>query len=169
MREANGWSDRSPAPQPRRRRDGFDETSKNWFLSVVPELHVVPFSSKGDFMIRKLVRDRKGQGLVEYALLVSGIAIVSLVGISLLGHKTSDLMDAAAVLLPGAHQDDNNPITSGHLIETDTQGGLTGAAIEVSTTQILTNNGTDRLGVNLYGATSPNAANGLGGTIIESQ
>ncbi len=120
-------------------------------------------------MLRKLVRDRKGQGLVEYALLVAGIAIVSLAGISLLGHKTSDLMDAAAVLLPGAHQDDNNPITSGHLIETDNQGGLTGNAIEVSTTQIIANDGTDRLGVNLYGAQSPNATNGLGGTIIESQ
>ncbi len=103
-------------------------------------------------MFRRLARDRKGQGLVEYALLVSGIAIVSLVGISLLGHKTSDLMDAAAVLLPGAHQDDNNPITSGHLIETDTSGGLTGKAIEVSTVGILANDGTDRLGTNLYGA-----------------
>jgi pilus assembly protein Flp/PilA len=168
-REANGWSDRSPAPQPRRRRDGFNKTSKNWSLFVFPELHVVPFSSKGDFMIRKLVRDRKGQGLVEYALLVAGIAIISLAAISTLGHKTSDLMAAAAMMIPGAHQGDNAPITSGHLVETDAQGGLTGNAIEVSSTQILANNGTDRLGTNLFGAQSPGAANGLGGLIIESQ
>jgi Flp pilus assembly pilin Flp len=168
-REANGWSDRSPAPQPRRRRDGFNETSKNWSLLVFPELYVVPFSSKGDFMIRKLVHDRKGQGLVEYALLVAGIAIISLAAISTLGHKTSDLMAAAATMIPGAHQGDNAPITSGHLVETDAQGGLTGNAIEVSSTQILANNGTDRLGTNLFGAQSPGAANGLGGMIVESQ
>jgi pilus assembly protein Flp/PilA len=120
-------------------------------------------------MLRKLVRDRKGQGLVEYALLVAGIAIISLAAISELGHKTSDLMAAAATLIPGAHQDDNNPITSGHLIETDANGGLTGKAIEVSATQIIANDGTDRLGTNLFGAQSPGAANGLGGLIVESQ
>jgi Flp pilus assembly pilin Flp len=136
---------------------------------VFPQLHVVPLSSKGDFMLRKLVRDRKGQGLVEYALLVAGIAVISLAAISTLGHKTSDLMSAAAMMIPGAHQGDNAPITSGHLVETDAQGGLTGNAIEVSSTQILANNGTDRLGTNLFGAQSPGAANGLGGLIIESQ
>jgi len=120
-------------------------------------------------MIRKLARDRKGQGLVEYALLVAGIAIISLAAISTLGHKTSDLMAAAAMMIPGAHTGDNAPITSGHLVETDAQGGLTGNAIEVSSTQILANNGTDRLGTNLFGAQSPGAANGLGGLIIESQ
>jgi pilus assembly protein Flp/PilA len=120
-------------------------------------------------MFRKLMRDRKGQGLVEYALLVAGIAIISLAAISTLGHKTSDLMATAAALIPGAHTGDNAPIVSGHLIETDAQGGLTGTAIEVSTTQIIANNGTDRLGTNLFGANSPGAANGIGGIVVESQ
>lgn len=120
-------------------------------------------------MLRKLFRDRKGQGLVEYALLLVGIAIVSLAAISELGHKTSDLMGTAAVLLPGAHIDDNNTIASGHLIETDAAGGLNGTSIEVSTTGVLADNGKDRLGGNLYGYNSPGAANGVGGMIIETQ
>jgi pilus assembly protein Flp/PilA len=125
--------------------------------------------SRGVFMLRKLLRDRKGQGLVEYALLLVGIAVVSLAAISELGHKTSDLMGTAAVLLPGAHVDDNNTIASGHLIETDAQGGLNGTSIEVSTTGVLADNGKDRLGGNLYGYNSPGAANGVGGMIIETQ
>jgi pilus assembly protein Flp/PilA len=120
-------------------------------------------------MFRKLARDRKGQGLVEYALLLVGIAMISVAAISELGHKTSDLMGTAAVIMPGAHVDDNATISSGHLIETDANGGLTGTAIEVSTTGILANDGKDRLGGNLYGYNSPNAANGVGGMIIESQ
>jgi pilus assembly protein Flp/PilA len=121
-------------------------------------------------MLRKLFRDRKGQGLVEYALLVVGIAVISLAAISLLGHKTSDLMGTAAVLLPGAHDDDNSPYASGHLIETDACGGNGKNAIEVSTTQVLANsNGKrDRLGSNLYGPCSPGSACGVGGLIEET-
>ena len=85
---------------------------------------------KGALMFRKLLRDRKGQGLVEYALLVCGIAVISLAAISLLGHKTSDLMGTAATMIPGAHVGDNGPILSGHLIETDNNGQ--GGSIEVS-------------------------------------
>jgi pilus assembly protein Flp/PilA len=119
-------------------------------------------------MFRKLYRDRKGQGLVEYSLLVTGIAVISLAAISLLGHKTSDIIGTAAVLLPGAHQDDNNPIASGHLIETDASGGSTGKAIEVSVSQISSETNIDRLGTNLYGAGSAGASNGVGGMIIET-
>jgi pilus assembly protein Flp/PilA len=121
-------------------------------------------------MFRKLARDRKGQGLVEYALLVTGIAVVSLAAISLLGHKTSDLMGTAATMVPGAHTGDNGPILSGHLIETDNNGQ--GGSIEVSVNgpgSILSQNGTDRLGMNLFGPGSAGSANGVGGLIIESE
>ncbi len=118
-------------------------------------------------MLKKLFRDRKGQGLVEYALLIAGVGLVSAAAISTFGHKTSDLISAVAVILPGAHVGDNAPIQSGHLIETD-QGG-TGGSIELSTTQILAQNGTDRLGQNLLGPGSTGAANGVGGLIIESE
>ena len=117
-------------------------------------------------MLRKLFRDRKGQGLVEYALLIAGVALISAAAISTFGHKTSDLISAVATILPGAHTGDNAPIQSGHLIETDQNG--TGGSIELSTTQILAGNGQDRLGQNILGPTS-GAANGFNGLIIESQ
>ena len=63
-------------------------------------------------------RNRKGQGLVEYALIIAGVALIAAVGISVFGHKVSDMIDAVAVILPGADTGDNGPISSGHLIET---------------------------------------------------
>src|SRR5438067_1855751 len=120
-------------------------------------------------MLRKLFRNRKGQGLVEYGLIIAGVALICAAAISVFGHKVSDLISAVAVVLPGAHQADNAPITSGHLIETDNLGGTTGTAIELSTTQIIANQGTDRLGTNVAGAGSAAAANGFGGLVVESQ
>src|SRR3954447_25530419 len=88
-------------------------------------------------MLRRLRRDKKGQGLVEYGLIIAGVALICAAAISVFGHKVSDLISAVAVVLPGAHTGDNAPITSGHLIETDNLGGTTGTAIELSTTQII--------------------------------
>ena len=51
-------------------------------------------------MLRKLLRNRQGQGLVEYALLIAGVALVAIVGVSLFGEKTSDMIDAVATVLP---------------------------------------------------------------------
>lgn len=112
-------------------------------------------------MLRKLFRDRKGQGLVEYALLVAGIAMVGITAVSLIGHKTGDMLGTAAAILPGAHTDDNGPVTSGHLIETatDANGGI---AVDVAT--ITTNVGTARLGSNLFA----NSTSGEGGLIVET-
>jgi Flp pilus assembly pilin Flp len=70
--------------------------------------------------MRKLIRNRKGQGLVEYALIIAGVALVAAVGISMFGHKVSDLIGSVAAVLPGAHLDDNGPIASGHLVGTTT-------------------------------------------------
>ena len=75
-------------------------------------------------MFRKLLRSRKGQGLVEYALLVAGVSLACILGVSILGEKTGDLIAAVAAVLPGADADDNGPITVGHLVEdTRTSGG----------------------------------------------
>src|SRR5260221_11216396 len=56
---------------------------------------------------------RKGSVLVEYALLIAGIVLVSVVAIAVLGHKVSDQFGLMAVIMPGAHIDDNKPIASG--------------------------------------------------------
>lgn len=71
--------------------------------------------------IRQVLRNRRGQSLVEYGILVGAIAIVCLVAASMLGHKITDLIGSSAALLPGAHADDNGPVFSGHLVQT-TQG-----------------------------------------------
>jgi pilus assembly protein Flp/PilA len=66
----------------------------------------------------KLLRNRKGQGLVEYALIIAGVTLLCAVGISLFGHKVAGMIDMVAVVLPGAHDECNGPIANGQLIET---------------------------------------------------
>jgi len=96
--------------------------------------------------ILNLIRNRKGAALVEYSMLIAGVALVSAAALSIFGHKTSDMIAATATVLPGAHGEDNGTIESGKLIET-TDG--TAAAIEVDTATILGNAGNSRLGDNL--------------------
>src|SRR5260370_15545040 len=77
-------------------------------------------------MLKKLFKNRRGAALVEYGLLIAGVALISAAAVSLFGHKTSDLIGMTAAILPGAHFNDNGPIMSGHLIETST-GGTSGS------------------------------------------
>ena len=51
--------------------------------------------------MRKILRKRKGQGLVEYALLIAGVALIAAVGVSMFGHKVTDMIDTVAAILPG--------------------------------------------------------------------
>jgi Flp pilus assembly pilin Flp len=70
-------------------------------------------------MIRSAKRMvRKGQAMVEYALLVVCIAVVGAVAVSMLGHKTADNLAIAAAIMPGAHTDDNNPIQTSQVMPT---------------------------------------------------
>ena len=102
-------------------------------------------------MSRKVrnMRSRKGQALVEYALLIAGVALISAAAVSLFGHKTSDMISATAAVLPGAHADDNGPIMSGHLIETapDSNG-----VISLDVAGIQSGTGTRRLSQNVTGS-----------------
>ena len=74
--------------------------------------------------LRNVSKSRKGQGMVEYGILVGGVALVCLVAVAILGHKASDLLGAVAASLAGAHADDQGPIVSGKLVNTvvDTNG-----------------------------------------------
>jgi pilus assembly protein Flp/PilA len=115
-------------------------------------------------MLRKFFGNKKGQGLVEYGLIIAGVALICAAAISVFGHKTSDLIAAVATVLPGAHGDDNGPLVSGKLIETT---GATAAAtngIELDVTTIAGNATNDRLGDNVLGGTS---AADFGGLILE--
>ena len=114
--------------------------------------------------MRKLFSNKKGQGLVEYGLIIAGVALICAAAVSVFGHKTSDLISAVATILPGAHSDDNGPIVSGKLIETT---GSDAGPISLNATAIATAD-TPRLGLNVGGAGSPLGTSGFGGLIIEA-
>ena len=100
--------------------------------------------------LRNLLRNKNGQGLAEYGLLVAAIIVMSLAAVSLYGHKTADMWALGAALLPGAHADDLGAIRSGKLIATT--GGGTGNPIELHTADIVAGTGND-IGVGLgFGA-----------------
>ncbi len=85
-------------------------------------------------MLRKLVSNKKGQGLVEYGILVGGIALVALAATAILGHKTTDLIGTVAAALPSAHDGENAPIVSGQLVATVAQPGGGGLVLDASGT-----------------------------------
>ena len=103
------------------------------------------------------VRSQKGAALVEYSLLVAGIALIGAAAVAVFGHKTTDMMAAVAAVMPGAHADDNAPIVSGKIIETsgaangEDSGGNAVNGIGLGVADIITNSdGTQsRLGNNL--------------------
>ncbi|MCU0725521.1 MAG: hypothetical protein MUE73_07005 [Planctomycetes bacterium] len=98
----------------------------------------------------KLLRNRRGAALFEYSLLLAGVGLVTIAAVSVFGNKVADMTAAVATVLPGAHEEDNNPIVTGQLIETDDTveglNGTTGIGIDVAT--IVNRNDTKRLGVN---------------------
>jgi len=108
-------------------------------------------------MLKNRQQKRKGAALVEYALLIAGVALICVAAVSVFGHKTNDMIAATAGVLPGAHADDNAPINSGYIVETapNANGAI---AIDVGT--IVTNSNTERLG-NLLGS-----ANGTISTLV---
>ena len=62
---------------------------------------------------RKSTHNRRGQGLVEYIVIVAAVALIGLVAVSVFGHKVADQYAIGAGMLPGAHTEDNLPITTG--------------------------------------------------------
>ena len=63
--------------------------------------------------LRKADQKRSGQALVEYIVIVAAVALVALVSVSMFGHKVADQYAVGAGMLPGAHAEDNLPITTG--------------------------------------------------------
>jgi Flp pilus assembly pilin Flp len=98
-------------------------------------------------LIVKFLKHRKGAALVEYALLIAGVALIGAASVSVFGHKTNDLIGTVAAVLPGAHTDDNAAIGSGHIIETAPNAD---GVIALNGAGIVTNNdgATNRLGLN---------------------
>ena len=101
--------------------------------------------------MHRLLKDKTGEALVEYALIIAGVALIAAATISVFGHKTNDMLATAAAVMPGAHVDDNGPIVSGKVIETspnapglDQGNNATGIGLDVNA--ITQANGTSRLG-----------------------
>ncbi|MDZ4774146.1 MAG: hypothetical protein SGI72_13535 [Planctomycetota bacterium] len=75
-------------------------------------------------LIQKSCRQTKrGAALVEYALIVGGVALVALAAISVFGHKTASMLGAAASVMPGAQTTDNGAIAAGRIVDTTTVNG----------------------------------------------
>ncbi len=90
-------------------------------------------------LFNKARTKRRGAALVEYGLIIAGVALVSAAAISIFGKKTSDMIGAAAAVLPGARAADNGPIRTGRLIKTRVTDGaieLDAAAIQAGGTQL---------------------------------
>jgi len=102
----------------------------------------------------KNLRNNKGAALVEYSLLVAGVALSGAASVAMFGHKTTDMMGAMAAVLPGAHADDNSPVLIGKLLETDVNAagalGLDlGAGGDAAGDSIIGISNTERLATNL--------------------
>jgi hypothetical protein len=90
----------------------------------------------------RLRPSRKGQGLLEYAFLIAGIAFISLLALSVFGHKLSDQYAVAAGMLPGAHDEDNLPVESLKFLNYDDDGTAITSTGEISWQSIVgTTNG----------------------------
>jgi Flp pilus assembly pilin Flp len=103
-------------------------------------------------LTQRLLKCKKGAALVEYSLLVAGVALIGAASVSTFGHKTNDMIAMAAAVLPGAHADDNAPIMSGKIIETKSTagpGGTAGSGIGLDIDTIVANSNTDRLDANI--------------------
>ncbi|MBS0209855.1 MAG: hypothetical protein JSS27_12980 [Planctomycetes bacterium] len=76
-------------------------------------------------MIRRVnaTKFRRGQAMVEYAIMIGAVALVCLVAATMLGHKAGDLLGDVAALLPGDDADDQGRVFVGKLIATQASSG----------------------------------------------
>ena len=107
-------------------------------------------------VVQRLRRNETGAALVEYALIVAGVALIGAAAVSLFGHKVTDMLGTATAVIPGAHADDNAPIVSGQTIETSTNtpgfdGGNSSTGIGLDVNAITQSNGQSRLGDSVGG------------------
>ena len=73
---------------------------------------------------RRLLRNNTGAALVEYALIIAGVALIGAAAVSVFGNKVTDMLTTAASLLPGQHADSTPPIVSGSIETSPTATGF---------------------------------------------
>jgi Flp pilus assembly pilin Flp len=88
---------------------------------------------------------KRGAALVEYGLIVAGVALVAAAAVSIFGSKAAGLVGASARILPGANSEDNKPIDVTHIISVHNDG----TSIQLDSTQsTLDQDVADKLGIN---------------------
>ncbi|MBV9124484.1 MAG: hypothetical protein JO112_14090 [Planctomycetes bacterium] len=92
-------------------------------------------------MLLRSPQKRKGSVLVEYGLLVAGVALTCVLAIAVLGAKTFDVYATMAAIVPGGHAEDNKPIVEPKLIPKNTDGQV----ITLDATQLVNKGGLDRM------------------------
>ncbi len=69
--------------------------------------------------MKKLTPNKKrGAALVEYGLLIAGVALICAAAVSLFGKKTNDLVGTVAAVLPSSSAEDVGAIAGGRVILT---------------------------------------------------
>ncbi len=103
-------------------------------------------------MFKRVLKNKKGQGFVEYALLIVGVAMVGLIGVTILGVKTNHMISALALTLPGPNNGENNKLNTGTMLEIEKGEN---DAFQVGFSEIVANSTGDfnRLHANLTGDT----------------
>ena len=86
---------------------------------------------------------KRGAALVEYGLIVAGVALVAAAADSIFGSKAAGLVGASARVLPGANVDDNHPIDVSHIVSVKNDGN---GNIELDNTK-LDQGVADKLGI----------------------
>ena len=83
-------------------------------------------------ILKQTRRSKRGAALVEYGLIVAGVALVAAAAVSIFGTKTAGMIGASAAILPGANAQDNGPIETGRVIKTNNDGTSIGIADDAS-------------------------------------
>jgi len=94
--------------------------------------------------IQKQNRNQKrGAALVEYGLIIAGVALVAVAAISIFGHKTGGIIASTARVLPGAQAEDNGLISVGQVVNTkaDADGNVSVDTTNLSNTTLQKNLG----------------------------
>jgi len=66
-------------------------------------------------------RYERGAALAEYGLLLAGIAMVSMLAVSVLGTKVGGLIGSVATMIPSNTEDLDAPVLVGKMLETETK------------------------------------------------
>src|SRR5688572_3838849 len=83
-------------------------------------------------ILKQTRRSKRGAALVEYGLIVAGVALVAAAAVSIFGTKTAGMIGASAAILPGANSEDNGPIEAGRVVKTFNDGTSIGIADDAS-------------------------------------